>query len=240
MLAARIFHSSWICRDPALATVHAWVMILGHEPRAVMLTALVSGILLGLSAGLAPGPMLALVLAQTLRHGPREGCKVALTPLVTDPPIILATLLLATRLAELRPLLGSISIAGAIFVLYLAWESLRPVLRDPSVPLERPRSWIKGIVTNLLNPHPWIFWLTVGAAMLAGSMARGWPAVAAFLGGFYVLLVGSKVLLALLTGRSRDWLAGGSYRVVMRVLAVLLAGFALLLFREGWRQLAGG
>jgi threonine/homoserine/homoserine lactone efflux protein len=215
-------------------------MILGHEPRAVMLTALVSGILLGLSAGLAPGPMLALVLAQTLRHGPREGCKVALTPLVTDPPIILATLLLATRLAELRPLLGLISIAGAIFVLCLAWESFRPVLRDPAVPLERPRSWFKGIVTNLLNPHPWIFWLTVGAAMLAGSMARGWPAVVVFLVGFYVLLVGSKVLLALLTGRSRDWLAGGSYRVVMRVLAVLLAGFALLLFREGWRQLAGG
>jgi threonine/homoserine/homoserine lactone efflux protein len=114
------------------------------------------------------------------------------------------------------------------------------VLRDPAVPLERPRSWFKGIVTNLLNPHPWIFWLTVGAAMLAGSMARGWPAVVVFLVGFYVLLVGSKVLLALLTGRSRDWLAGGSYRVVMRVLAVLLAGFALLLFREGWRQLAGG
>ena len=60
-----------------------------------MLTALASGILLGLSAGLAPGPMLALVLAQTLRHGTREGCKVALTPLVTDPPIILVTLVLA-------------------------------------------------------------------------------------------------------------------------------------------------
>jgi hypothetical protein len=33
-------------------------------------------------------------------------------------------------------------------------------------------------------------------------------------------------------------LAGRPYRVLMRVLAVLLGGFALLLFREGLRQLA--
>jgi len=39
-----------------------------------------------------PRPLLALVLAQTLRHGAREGCKIALTPLVTDAPIIIVAL----------------------------------------------------------------------------------------------------------------------------------------------------
>ena len=51
-----------------------------------MITALASGAFLGLSCGLAPGPLLALLLAQTLRHGPREGCKIALTPLVSLSP----------------------------------------------------------------------------------------------------------------------------------------------------------
>jgi hypothetical protein len=54
----------------------------------------------------------------------------------------------------------------------------------------------------------------------------------------YLLLVGSKVGVALMAGRSRDLLAGRPYRVVMRVLAVLLGFFALLLFREGLRHLA--
>src|SRR5512139_1318754 len=99
-----------------------------------MLSALALGVLLGFSAGLSPGPMLALVLAQTLRHGSREGCKIALTPLVTDAPIILVTLLLASKLAQLRPLLGMVSIAGAIFVLYLAWESYHPVRREAEAP----------------------------------------------------------------------------------------------------------
>ena len=50
-----------------------------------MIAALTSGVLLGFSVGLSPGPMLALVLAQTLRHGSREGCKIALTPLAHQP-----------------------------------------------------------------------------------------------------------------------------------------------------------
>jgi len=64
-----------------------------------MTTALASGVLLGWSAGLSPGPLLALLLAQTLRHGPREGCKIALTPLVTDAPIIVVALVVAAKLA---------------------------------------------------------------------------------------------------------------------------------------------
>ncbi len=202
-----------------------------------MITAFASGALLGLSCGLAPGPLLALVLAQTLRHGPREGCKVALSPLVTDAPIIVAALVLAAKLAELRPLLGVVSLAGGAFVLYLAWDSLVPGPRAAEAVAARPGSWYKGIFTNLLSPHPWLFWLTVGAAVLAKALARSWLAAAAFLLGFYVLLVGSKVLIALMAGRSRDILAGWPYRVAMRVLAALLGLFALLLFHDGLKRL---
>ncbi len=201
--------------------------------------ALASGALLGLSCGLAPGPLLALVLAQSLRQGPREGCKIALTPLFTDGPIILVALIAAARLAEVRPWLGMVSIAGSIFVLYLAWDTMRPLPTEAGVRDEQSGSWFKGILTNLLSPHPWLFWLTVGAAILAKAIAQGWCFAAAFLIGFYTLLVGSKVLVALLAGRSRNLLAGRPYRVVMRVLAMLLVFFAVLLFREGLKHLAG-
>ncbi|MGP8235024.1 MAG: LysE family translocator [Limisphaerales bacterium] len=203
-----------------------------------MITALASGLLLGLSAGLTPGPMLALVLAQTLRHGSCEGCKIALTPLITDPPIILVTLALASELAEFGQLLGMVCIAGGAFVLFLAWESFRPARQQGEAPPEPTKWWFKGIVTNLLNPHPWVFWLTVGAAILAKAMAQGWPIAVAFLCGFYLLLVGSKVGVALLAGRSRNLLAGRAHRVMMRVLALMLGLFALLLFREGLKHLA--
>ena len=203
-----------------------------------MITALAAGAFLGLSCGISPGPLLALVLAQTLRHGPREGCKIAFTPLLTDAPIIAVALAAAAQLAQLQWWLGIVSIAGGIFLLYLAWDSLQPASRSADAPAQRPQSWLKGFLTNLLSPHPWLFWLTVGAASLARMIAVNGRSAAAFLFGFYLLLVGSKVAIALLAGRSRDLLAGRPYRMAMRILAVLLALFALLLFREGWIHLA--
>ena len=105
-------------------------------------------------------------------------------------------------------------------------------------PAECPRSWLKGILTNLLSPHPWLFGLTVGAAILAKAIAKSWLIAVAFLFGFYLVLVGSKIIVALLAGRSRDLLAGRFYRLVMRVLTVLLGVFAILLLQQGLKLLA--
>ena len=59
-----------------------------------MLEAFGTGMLFGLSAGLAPGPLLALGIAQTLRFGAGQGVRVALAPLITDLPIIVGCVLL--------------------------------------------------------------------------------------------------------------------------------------------------
>ena len=75
-----------------------------------------AGAALGLSAGLSPGPLFTLVLAQSLSHGAREGVKVALAPLFTDLPI-LALAILAMAWIESHPLLmGLASLAGALVV----------------------------------------------------------------------------------------------------------------------------
>ena len=50
------------------------------------------GLLLGLSSGISPGPLLTLVIAETLRYGLGAGIRVAITPFITDLPIILLTL----------------------------------------------------------------------------------------------------------------------------------------------------
>ncbi len=54
-----------------------------------------------------------------------------------------------------------------------------------------------------------------------------------FIAGFYLLLVGSKAGVAVLTGRYRSLLTGQAYPYVMRGLAIALVVFAFLLFREG-------
>ena len=203
-----------------------------------MLEYLATGVVLGLAAGFAPGPLLALVLAQSIRFGTREGLRVAAAPLITDVPIvILATALVVAAAETAGGLLGAISLAGAAFVTYLGIESLRATGVQAGRPDEAPRSWARGALVNALSPHPYIFWVTVGAPVLIRAWADGPLAAAAFLAGFYACLVGAKMLVALIAGRSGGRLRGRGYRTVMVSLGVLLLFFALRLAAEGLRLL---
>ncbi|HPB74882.1 MAG TPA: LysE family transporter, partial [Chromatiaceae bacterium] len=82
------------------------------------------GLLLGLSSGISPGPLLTLVIAETLRYGLGAGIRVAITPFITDLPIILLTLIILSRLANYEWLLGVISLVGGIVLLIMGFDCL--------------------------------------------------------------------------------------------------------------------
>jgi len=194
--------------------------------------ALGAGLVLGLTAGLSPGPLMTLVLAQTLRHGARDGLLVAAAPLLTDVPIILLALLLLSRLADSAMLLAGIGLIGGLYILYLAYRTYHS---GPLTMLDRdssPGSLLQGVLVNALSPHPYLFWATVGAPIVFRAGAVDPAAPWLFLGGFYLLLVGSKIGIALLVGRYRTRLAAGVYPYLMRLLAAALLIFALLLIHD--------
>ena len=195
------------------------------------------GILLGLSAGIAPGPLLMLVISETLRHGTRAGITVALAPIITDLPIIAASLLVLANLAGYGPVLGVVSLFGSLFLCYTGYQTLRVTPVDLALPGSENRSLAKGILTNLLSPHPYLFWITVGTPLVYRTLEQGPLSLAAFLGGFYLCLVGSKVMLAVGVGRSRALLRGRPYLYSMRLLSLLLLLFALLLLKDGLKLL---
>ena len=112
---------------------------------------LFAGSLLGLSAGISPGPLLTLVITQTLRYNKGEGIKVALSPLVTDLPIIGIALVVISKVAQSNTILGVISLAGGIFVAYLGFESVTYKGLSPGQPDIVSKSLRKGITANFLS-----------------------------------------------------------------------------------------
>jgi threonine/homoserine/homoserine lactone efflux protein len=197
-----------------------------------MLTTLAAGMLLGLSAGLTPGPMLTLVISQTLRHNVREGMKVALSPLFSDLPIIVLSLLALSRLAGFQHIMGVLSLIGGLYVAYLAWECFQGGEVGAVSMAGKPHSLRKGVILNLLNPAPYLFWATVGGPLIVQPQEGRIVAATLFLVSFYALLVGSKMTLAWLTGRTRRFLSSRGYIWLMRLMGLLLVGFALLLFKK--------
>jgi len=131
-----------------------------------MISFALSGMLLGLTSGIAPGPLLTLVITETLKHGKKEGSKVAIAPLLTDIPIILIAVFILSRLSDFEFILGVISILGGLFILYLGYESIKTKGLEINTENIKTHSIKKGIIVNAINPHPYLFWITVGVPMI--------------------------------------------------------------------------
>ena len=198
-----------------------------------MIAFLTTGTILGLSAGIAPGPLLALVISETLRHVVKAGVKVALAPIISDLPIVALTLYILAKLSAFNIILGTISFLGGFVLLYMGYESLATKGVNLSFQNLKPQSLKKGIIVNVLNPHPYLFWISIGAPTTIKAWDQSIFAAMAFIGSFYILLVGSKISLAVLVGRYRSFLTGSFYIYTMRILGLILFAVALVLFRDG-------
>ena len=194
---------------------------------------LIYGAILGLSAGVSPGPLLALVISQTLQHGTREGVRIAAAPLLTDVPIICLGLFLFSSLGDPDFVLGVVSFIGAAFVGYLGVTSLRQRPVELDLVQEAPRSYLKGALTNALSPHPYLFWFSVGVPTMLKASSLSLLSALGFAVFFYVCIVGAKMVIALVVGRSRHFLTGTIYLWTMKCLGFLLIGFALILLYDG-------
>ena len=191
-----------------------------------MLSSLLTGGSLGLAGGIAPGPLTVLVLTQTLRHGTWEGARVSLAPIITDGPLLILSATVATVLVEFDLIFGVIGVIGAVFLFWLGVESFqsRGVELDA---LEPPQGGvIKAILTNLLNPHPYIFWVAIGGPLIAQAWENSVGAVLAFLVGFFGALCGAKVMLAVLVGRARGFFTGRIYVWAQRCMGSVMVGFS--------------
>ena len=121
-----------------------------------MINFLTIGTILGLSAGFAPGPLLTLVISETLQHDIKSGVKVALAPIITDLPIIILTLFILAKLSNFHNILGIISLTGGFVILFMGYESIRTKGVELNLQETKSRSLMKGILVNALSPHPYI------------------------------------------------------------------------------------
>ena len=188
---------------------------------------------LGATSGLSPGPLLTLVVAESFRRGFRSGAAVAVAPLLTDAPVILLMILLARILSSMDSVIGGLYLAGACYLAYLSIEQFRFKGLEIDKVSNAAVSFRKGVIVNLLNPAPYVFWLTIGAPLLAQAREISWTVVAAFLAAFYGLLVGMKLLLAVLIGKNRHLLKGRYYKAVMRGMGIVLLLFAAIFIKNG-------
>jgi threonine/homoserine/homoserine lactone efflux protein len=133
--------------------------------------------------------------------------------------------------------LGVISCVGGLFVLFLGYENIRTQGLQLDLENVKPISLKKGIIVNALSPYPYIFWASVGGPIMLKAAGHSFLFAAVFILSFYVLLVGSKIVIAILVGRSRSFLSDRVYRYTMRAIGLLLIVFSGFLFHDGLKMI---
>lgn len=201
---------------------------------------LVQGAALGLAAAGSPGAFQAYLIHQSLTGGWRRGALVALGPLLSDPPIVIAILILLDNLPS--GFLHWIGLLGGAFVLYLAWglwrdqrqhsavgENLAMMPNPDPGPLPVAQRVIgRAALMNLLSPGPYLFWSLVLGPLLLAAWRVSPGSGLAFLAGFYGAFIGSMVLLAVLFAQVQR-LGPRMVRLLAQISILILAVFGLYL-----------
>ncbi|MEV1115735.1 LysE family transporter [Actinosynnema sp. NPDC049800] len=192
------------------------------------------GLALGLAASISPGPLLVLVVTSALRSGWRAGALTACAPLLSDAAVVAVTLLLLDRLPGRA--LGVLGVVGAVFVVWTGVQTVRDARSasltaqpSPDQPPPDAAALRRAVLVNLLSPHPWIAWATALGPLTITTWRTSAIGGVALLTGFYLTLVGGKVVIALLVARGRRRLGDTGYRRTLAATGVLLvlAGVAM-------------
>ncbi len=204
----------------------------------VSTSALLGIALVELTLVLTPGPNMIYLVSRSITQGRRAGF-ISLLGVAAGFFIYLAAAAagLATVFVIVPGAYTALKLAGAAYLLYLAWQAVRPGGTSAFAPCELPvdppgRLFAMGLVTNLLNPKVAVLYVSLlpqfidpaGAPVALPSLVLGLTqiAIALSINGVIVFFAGG---LALFLSTRPNWMRSQRYVMggVLGALAVRLA-----------------
>jgi len=198
-----------------------------------------------LSGALMPGPVLAVTLAGSRRRGFWFGPLVVLGHAAVELPLVL---LLYWGLGEALESDGIVIAIGGVGAVAMAWMAVGMFrqtrhLDDPDaeqVGVMRLGAVGSGAVTSLLNPYWYLWWVTIGAVMVASAQAAGWLGLVVFFAGHISGDLGWYSLISFGVSRGRRYLQGRLYKGLLIGCALILLAMAALFAKLAVEKMVGG
>lgn len=192
---------------------------------------------------LTPGPNMIYLVSRSLSQGPRAGLislgGVALGFVVY---MLCAAFGITALVLAVPYAYDAIRFAGAAYLLWLAWQAIRPGGRSPfhvrELPRDRPRKlFAMGFFTNLLNPKVAVLYLSLLPQFIdpaAGSVLTQ----LLVLGSIQICIsVSVNSIIALTAGSISQFLNGnpGWLKIQRWLMGTVLAGLAVRMVTEAQR-----
>ena len=195
----------------------------------------IAGATLGIVEGIKPGPLLTMVIRETLSGGLRAGLWTAAAPIFTDGPLVIFSLFAAAWIATNPSALLVITLAGAIFLAQMGYEcfGLEPPNMDEDAP-PPTGSFLRGVITNLLNPNVYVFWFLIGGPLMASAADEEILAPIAYAITFLVTIMLTKATIAYAIHRASGNISAIVYRRLLAICGLVMIGFSLYYAMEAY------
>lgn len=175
---------------------------------------------------LAPGTGVIFTIATGLGRGPRAaiwaaiGCTLGILPALLSAALGLAAIMHASAL-----LFNAMKIAGVIYLLYLAWQSVKEggslSVRADATTCSGWAICRRGALINVLNPKLSVFFLALLPPFLSGTPASATSEMMLLGGIFMALTFAVFVIYGFFAAQARDFLLSSQ-----RAMQWLNRGFA--------------
>ncbi len=187
---------------------------------------ILTGLILGITAGISPGPLMAVLISETIKGNIKNGLMVAVIPVITDIPLIILTVFILRKFKDINIILDILYIIGGLTLIYFGIKDLLTNKVNINYNLSKFSSLKKGIITNILNPHPYIFWVFIGVPFIInGNLLQ----IIGFVASFFTGIVGSKIVIALSVEKSKHFIQSNYYLYLIKLSGIILIIFGILL-----------
>lgn len=202
------------------------------------------GMLIGVALAAPIGPINIEIVRRCLRGGFRYGWLVGAGALSADTIFAILVVSGLTPLADQPGLRVPLFLAGAVMLGYVGWSSIRTALagtESDAPPPRAGRSFVTGFMMAALNPMGIVYWLSIGAALVATAVAQVGSAGSPLLvGGVFFGILCWVTFLTGLGQVARPFVTGGGLRWITGVSGVLILGFAAWFFFQAVQSLRAG
>jgi threonine/homoserine/homoserine lactone efflux protein len=186
------------------------------------------GFVIGLTGALAPGPTLVATINASMAGDWTTGLKVSLGHAIVELFLVILILLgLATVALPYTTVIAGIGgIALVVFGILTITGSRKATMHTPPAqPIANP--YMAGLVTSAANPYFWIWWLSIGSAMVIAGLEGGLALVGAFMVGHWTADIAWFTLVSTGVTKGKILFSDTVYQKIMGLCGIFLIVFGI-------------
>ena len=201
---------------------------------------------IGLTGALTPGPTLVATIRASVEHGWYAGPVITaghcLVELVVFILILAGLITVAGQYSWLIAAFGGVALVifGIMTILGSRTMSISGTLKEDVNTTNHGwgpvgnngirQVFLSGVLTSVANPYFWVWWLSIGSAMVIAGLEGGLILGAAFLVGHWVADITWYTVVSVTIHRGRSLLSDTWYRAITALCGVFLVVFGMWFF----------